>query len=239
MSARLAAVLLLVPLAALPFANAAPGPGDLTHVHVKNFAFNPDSVTVLVGETIEWDNQDVASHTVSADDNSFDSGNLGTGATYDHTFADAGTFPYHCDIHPSMVAKVIVVDPNAKPDLVVTQVGTTETVPGVSSSVAFTVRNLGQAAAGASVAGIAYLRDGEPVDIGAVAVPTLGPGETFDGTLTWNTLGKAGDFTLVATADSTGNVTESDETNNAATAAASVVVHGIAGIDILHLLGLA
>ena len=49
-----------------------------------------------------------AQHTVTADDGSFDGGPLATGATFSQTFSTAGTFSYHCKIHPSMTATITV-----------------------------------------------------------------------------------------------------------------------------------
>jgi plastocyanin len=77
-------------------------------VTIKGFAFDPQAATVTVGETITWTNEDGTDHTVSAADGSFDSGDLGQGATFSQTFSAAGTFDYVCDIHPGMKASVTV-----------------------------------------------------------------------------------------------------------------------------------
>jgi plastocyanin len=76
---------------------------------IVGFAFHPASVTVTAGETISWTNEDSATHTATADDGSFDTGQLAKGASGSHTFATAGTFAYHCTIHPSMHGTVTVV----------------------------------------------------------------------------------------------------------------------------------
>ena len=55
-----------------------------------------------------WTNNGPSVHTVTADDGSFDSGNISVGKTFSHTFQTAGTFAYHCTIHPFMKATVIV-----------------------------------------------------------------------------------------------------------------------------------
>ncbi len=68
-------------------------------VELANFAFNPKQVSVPVGTTVVWTNKDNVAHTVTADDKSFDSGNLNPGATFKFTFTKAGTFPYHCQYH--------------------------------------------------------------------------------------------------------------------------------------------
>lgn len=76
---------------------------------ISGFAFHPGSITVTAGETISWTNEDSAPHTATADDGSFDTGQLAKGASGSHTFTTAGTFPYHCAIHPSMQGTVTVV----------------------------------------------------------------------------------------------------------------------------------
>jgi plastocyanin len=77
-------------------------------VSIANFAFSPPSLTIKAGQTVTWTNNDSVAHTITADDNSFDSGQVAPGATYQHTFAKAGTVSYHCSIHPSMTANITV-----------------------------------------------------------------------------------------------------------------------------------
>ena len=94
-----------------PDSGAATGPGVAT-VILKNFAFNPATVSVKVGDTVHWVWQE-DDHSVTADDASFNSGVQNTGATFDHMFMAAGTFPYFCKIHGAaggngMSGKVIV-----------------------------------------------------------------------------------------------------------------------------------
>ena len=79
-----------------------------TSVDIKGFAFNPAQVTAKVGDTITWTNDDTTAHTVTWDDNSVDSGNLAQGATFQHKFDAAGTFAYHCKIHPNMKGTITV-----------------------------------------------------------------------------------------------------------------------------------
>ncbi len=82
--------------------------GTQAAVTIKDFEFAPASVTVLLGGTVTWTNNGPSTHTVTADDGSFDSGNLTAGKTFSHTFQTAGTFAYHCTIHPFMTGQVIV-----------------------------------------------------------------------------------------------------------------------------------
>ncbi|MGD0115951.1 MAG: cupredoxin family copper-binding protein [Dehalococcoidia bacterium] len=77
-------------------------------VTIKDFAFSPPSVTIQVGGTVTWTNNGPSAHTATADDGSFDSGSLAAGKTFQHTFQTAGTFSYHCTIHPFMTAEVVV-----------------------------------------------------------------------------------------------------------------------------------
>jgi plastocyanin len=77
-------------------------------VSIANFAFSASTLTVASGTKVTWTNNDATAHTVTANDNSFNSGNIAPGGTFSHTFTAAGTYPYHCSIHTSMTAKVVV-----------------------------------------------------------------------------------------------------------------------------------
>jgi plastocyanin len=78
-------------------------------VTIKNFTFVPGTSTVRVGDTITWTNQDIAPHTATAKDHSFDTGTINKNKTGSHTFTKAGTFPYICTIHPNMKGTVTVL----------------------------------------------------------------------------------------------------------------------------------
>jgi plastocyanin len=84
------------------------GPGADGSVSIVDFAFQPAQLTVATGTTVQWTNTGSATHTVTADDGSFDSGRLSGGSHFSHTFSAAGTFTYHCSIHPSMQATIVV-----------------------------------------------------------------------------------------------------------------------------------
>lgn len=77
-------------------------------VTIPGLSFNPDTVTIEVGDTVTWTNEDNVAHTVTADDDSFDSGSLSPGNSETVTFATAGTYAYHCSIHSSMTGTVVV-----------------------------------------------------------------------------------------------------------------------------------
>ena len=78
-------------------------------VTVQGFAFGPASITVNTGDSVTWTNKDSTAHTVTADGGSFDQPLPASGGTATVTFNTAGTFPYHCTIHPNMHGTVVVL----------------------------------------------------------------------------------------------------------------------------------
>ncbi len=65
-------------------------------VSITNAGFQSNAVTVKVGTTVTWTNNDSAAHTVTSDTTGvFDSGPINQGATFTFTFSQAGTFTYH------------------------------------------------------------------------------------------------------------------------------------------------
>ncbi len=77
-------------------------------VTIMNFAFSPATLTVKTGTKVTWTNNDTVTHTVTADQGAFDSGNISPGSTFSFTFTKAGTYSYHCNIHHSMTATITV-----------------------------------------------------------------------------------------------------------------------------------
>ena len=78
-----------------------------------SFAFSPAKLTIKTGTTVTWKNTTAVGHTVTSDDGkSFDSGTANPIAaqsgTFSFTFTTAGTYAYHCAIHPFMKATIIV-----------------------------------------------------------------------------------------------------------------------------------
>ena len=85
------------------------GGGGGAEVSMEGIAFQPAEVTVGVGDTVTWTNNDSVGHDVTAD--SFSSGDPGAmagGDTFEHTFEEAGTFDYVCTVHPGMEGTVVV-----------------------------------------------------------------------------------------------------------------------------------
>jgi plastocyanin len=88
--------------------SAAPKKAAKHDVSIDDMKFTPDNLTIIVGDSVEWTNNDDRDHTVIAKDGSFKSDNLGGGSTYQYTFKKAGKFPYGCSLHPRMKASVTV-----------------------------------------------------------------------------------------------------------------------------------
>jgi plastocyanin len=77
-------------------------------VSIQFQAFSPTPLDVLPGETVEWDNISSRAHTVTADDESFDSGDIEAGERFERTFDAVGAYDYHCRIHAGMVGELDV-----------------------------------------------------------------------------------------------------------------------------------
>jgi len=92
----------------LPAGSSVPGCDE------TNECFIPAQVSVSVGETVTWSNDDTAAHTVTSGlpvegpDGNFDSSLFMAGTTFDHTFDEAGEYDYFCMVHPWMIGKVSV-----------------------------------------------------------------------------------------------------------------------------------
>lgn len=82
-------------------------------VNIIDFTYDSQDLTVRVGDTVTWTNNDTVAHTVTAGTpdsitGEFDSGELQPGDTFSYTFDQAGTFDYFCTLHPDMTASVTV-----------------------------------------------------------------------------------------------------------------------------------
>jgi len=86
------------------------GGGGAAEVEIVEFSYDPDPIEVEVGDEVTWTNEDSAPHTATADDGSFDTGTLDKGKPGTVSFEAAGTFPYFCEIHPTMHGTVEVVE---------------------------------------------------------------------------------------------------------------------------------
>jgi plastocyanin len=76
---------------------------------IQDFSFKPAHITIKRGTKVRWINKDPHPHTASAiNPRRFDSGRLGPGKRYTHTFKSLGKKRYHCEIHPFMKGSVVV-----------------------------------------------------------------------------------------------------------------------------------
>ncbi len=78
------------------------------HADPRTWGFSPEPLEVHAGDTVVWTQAGTEVHTITADDNSFDSGVLNPGDTFSHTFDRVGTYTYHCTLHPFMKGTVRV-----------------------------------------------------------------------------------------------------------------------------------
>jgi plastocyanin len=86
----------------------ASGIADAPDVTMLGSVFHPATIEVTAGETVDWFNDDVTVHTVTALDGSFNSGVMVVGTTFSVAFETPGSFDYICAIHPLMTGSVIV-----------------------------------------------------------------------------------------------------------------------------------
>lgn len=111
-----AAALLILALGACGGDVGVTAPTDTAKnaVDIKIFLFRPGSLSIGVGGSVTWTQQDNTIHTVTAGTpaaptpDRFDSGDLGQAQTFTRTFDEAGTFRYFCKKHTSMVAEIVV-----------------------------------------------------------------------------------------------------------------------------------
>ena len=87
----------------------APAPSPVSVIHIKNFAYVPDKVTIHPGSTVRFVQDDETPHTVTATDKSYDSGNLNQKDSWRHTYTTEGTYTYFCAYHTYMKGTVVVV----------------------------------------------------------------------------------------------------------------------------------
>ena len=107
--AALAAALLVSPA----WGQHGPGVHPASTAHQVSIGFAsvaPVRVDVVTGETVQWTNDSARVHTVTADDQSFDSGRIAASQTFSHGFAAAGEVPYHCRLHPAIKGVTAVHD---------------------------------------------------------------------------------------------------------------------------------
>src|SRR6516165_1668744 len=88
----------------------ASAPPRVVAVAIREFKFEPATVTVHEGDTVNWKNDDFVPHTATEDVNKpgFDSGPIQTGAAWHYVARNKGTYNYICTLHPNMQGKLVV-----------------------------------------------------------------------------------------------------------------------------------
>jgi plastocyanin len=89
-------------------ANAEQPPAATADVKIDNFAFGPQTLTVTIGTTVTWTNDDKIPHTIVSTDGLFKSKARDTDETFSYKFEKAGTYSYYCSVHPKMIGQVVV-----------------------------------------------------------------------------------------------------------------------------------
>jgi cell division septation protein DedD len=123
-------------------AHAAGDPG----VAIADFHFSPATMTIHVGDTITWSNSGPSSHTATARNGGFNTGILKKGQSASHTFTQAGTFAYVCQIHPFMHGTIVVLAATTSTTTSTTSSPTTS-APATSSATGATATAAAPAAA--------------------------------------------------------------------------------------------
>lgn len=77
-------------------------------VAIKDFAFGPADIQAKVGQTVTFTNGDSAPHTATVDDGTCTTPNIAEGASDGLMFSAAGTYPFHCNVHPNMKGTITV-----------------------------------------------------------------------------------------------------------------------------------
>jgi amicyanin len=105
-------------------------------VSIVDFAFNPSTITIQVGDTVTWTNNGAAPHTVTSTTPAgvLGSPTLNAGDIYSETFNTAGTYTYMCSIHPAMTGSIVVEAAASTATTTATTATATRTTTGAPSA---------------------------------------------------------------------------------------------------------
>ena len=98
----------------LPNTPISQAPVSANTITIKNFAFDPQTLTVNAGSTVRWVNYDRVTHRIvfidtTGRDTDVDSNPLSASQSWSSKFDKPGTYDYYCTIHTDMKGKIIVV----------------------------------------------------------------------------------------------------------------------------------
>lgn len=85
------------------------GGNNSNTIYMRNSVFSNTNLTVTVGGTVVWINDDNMIHTVTANNGSFNSGDIQVNGSFSKTFNATGAYPYHCIHHTNMTGTIVVV----------------------------------------------------------------------------------------------------------------------------------
>ncbi|MBV9718394.1 MAG: cupredoxin family copper-binding protein [Candidatus Eremiobacteraeota bacterium] len=102
--------LFIAGLATLFLAPSAEALGASPAVQIRGDAYAPRTLTIGVGQSVTFTNDDDDAHTVTAVDGTFDSKGLDTNDVWHHTFTRAGRYAYFCELHPFMKGTIVVTE---------------------------------------------------------------------------------------------------------------------------------
>ena len=162
----IASMVAIAPEAFAATVTNAPGSSTPGCEDTAEGCFIPSPVTIDIGETVTWENNDTAAHTATGGSATegpsgvFDSSLIMAGSSFSHTFEDAGTFDYFCMVHPWMAGTVIVEDPAAAEaaaaDAAAAEAAAAESLAALEASAA---ESLAEAEAAAEAAAAVVARD--------------------------------------------------------------------------------
>jgi plastocyanin len=158
----------------------SPAWADTFRADIEDFAFTPDPILIGVGDRVRWTNRGDETHTVTADDGSFDGEDVDPDKTYSKTFRQPGRFPYRCTRHPDMTGVVEVGGDGRTP---APPPGASETTSSTSGSDAATTTTAERTPPTTAVPGPAITAPTVgPTAGGTVARPVLRPSTTSTST---------------------------------------------------------
>jgi len=96
-----------------------PARGANTNINIVNFAFSPNTATINVNDTVTW-TWVGSPHSSTSDTGLWDSGIFSAGHTFTREFTSAGSFPFHCTVHPFMTGTITVQSANIPPTVALT-----------------------------------------------------------------------------------------------------------------------
>ena len=82
------------------------------YIYIQGSAYNPNEMVINIGDTVTWVHEDNTEHTVTSDDDLFNSGTLEFGDEFSLTFDTPGTYPYYCLFHGHGMSGAIIVSEN-------------------------------------------------------------------------------------------------------------------------------